>query len=212
MNRKLIWSILALVALAVGGCHTNKDNDGQCHIYGVANELFEGKKIFLVPLVGPATADRVDSVVISEGKFRFTTAPGDMKVIRIDYHYRINVQDLLVVAEPGRVDVVIDTVSSGGGTPQNDSLQQWKAHTEEHQKQVIILRKAMKQAKAEGNQTRAEELKAQLDTLQRNYRRYSRAMASRLEEGTLKEFLSKQFPTTIKRRMADGTVEEVPYD
>ena len=45
--------------------------------------------------------ETVDSVVIENGTFEFTSDLNEMKVIRVDYHFRSGVQDLLVVSEPG---------------------------------------------------------------------------------------------------------------
>ena len=39
---------------------------------------------------------------------------------------RINLQELLVVKEPGEIAVKIGSKSSAGGTALNDSIQQWK--------------------------------------------------------------------------------------
>ena len=212
MKKKQFLSALALLSLLAVACHTVNDNDGQCHIYGTVNPKFEGKKIFLVPQQGPAVAETVDSVVIKDGCFTFHVAPGEMKVIRIDYHFRTGVEDLLVVAEPGRIEVNIDSVSHGGGTPQNDSLQQWKEYTVDHNKRVIPYRMRLREAVKQGNKAEQEALTQTIDSLQRDYRRHSRQLARQLKEGILHDFLTRQFPSTIKRRMPDGTVEEVPYD
>ena len=126
MKLKKPLSVGLLAALLATGCHTINDNDGGCHIYGTANPRFNGKKIYLVPLQGKVTAEKVDSFIVNNGQFEFHVAPGEMKIIRVDYHVRLGVEDLLVVAEPGRIEVSIDSVSYGKGTPQNDSLQQWK--------------------------------------------------------------------------------------
>ena len=97
--------------------------DTTCRIHGtVGIEHLNGKRIFLVPLFGPQTAEYVDSVVIKDGKFEFTTDSAKMFKILVDYHYRAGVQQLLVVGEPGDILVNIDSVSSAGGAPQNDSL------------------------------------------------------------------------------------------
>lgn len=212
-KRQQLLGALAILSLLLGACHTAiNDNDGQCHIYGTINPRFEGKKIFLVPQQGPAVAETVDSVIIQNGRFAFHVAPGEMKVIRIDYHFRTGVEDLLVVAEPGRIEVTIDSVSHGGGTPQNDSLQQWKEYTAAHTRRVIPYRMKLREAVKQGSQAEKEALTHTIDSMQREYRRHSRQLAKQLNEGILHDFLTRQFPSTIKRRMPDGTVEEVPYD
>ena len=60
-----------LATMVLAGCQSK---DGVCRIKGtVSMEQFDGKQIFLVPLYGPQTAEYVDSVVIKDGKFEFTT-------------------------------------------------------------------------------------------------------------------------------------------
>lgn len=212
MKKNQLLGTLAFLSLLAGACHTVNDNDGQCHIYGTVNPKFEGKKIFLVPQQGPAVAETVDSVVIKGGRFAFHVNPGEMKIIRIDYHFRTGVEELLVVAEPGRIEVNIDSISHGGGTPQNDSLQQWKEYTMAHTERVIPYRIRLREAVKQGNKAEQERLTQVIDSLQRDYRRHSRQLARQLKEGIFHDFLTRQFPSTIKRRMPDGTVEVVPYD
>ena len=124
MNRILFFSLAALAAVVFMGCRKTS----VCHIHGtVVGEQYEGKRIFLVPFTGPATAETVDSIEIKEGKFEFTPDSMQMYKILLDYHYRLGIQPLIVIAEPGEIQVTIDSISSAGGTPQNDSLQ---AHRE----------------------------------------------------------------------------------
>ncbi|MGN0281107.1 MAG: DUF4369 domain-containing protein [Prevotella sp.] len=198
------------VALAVIGC-TQTTNDGLCHIKGTANSKFNGKKIFLVPIDRPATMETVDSVVIEDGKFEFTSSDNEMKVIRLDYHYRTGVQDLLVVAEPGELEVIIDSISSGKGTPQNDSLQHWKELTEHFNKECMPFRITGMNAEKTGNTALAEQMKAKLDSLRNNYRRQSHQLGESMKEGVLHDFLLKQFPKTYKKKMPDGSIEELPF-
>ena len=87
------------------GCQ--KANDGKFHVEGVVNgEQYEGKRIFIVPLYGSKTAEYVDSMEITDGKFHFTKDTMQMYKILLDYHYRMGVQPLLVVGEPGTIRVV----------------------------------------------------------------------------------------------------------
>lgn len=91
------------------------------------DKTYDGEVIYLVPLEN-AVKERVDSAVIREGFFRFegrVTAP-EIYVIRAKPVLRYNLEELLVVREPGELTAKIDTKSSIGGTPLNDSLQVWK--------------------------------------------------------------------------------------
>ena len=102
MKNIFFVGIIALTTLALAGCSSSTGQaDGKCHITGTANNILNGKKIFLVPMNRPATMETVDSVVIENGRFEFTSDVNEMKVIRVDYHFRSGVQDLLVVSEPG---------------------------------------------------------------------------------------------------------------
>lgn len=82
------------------------------------------------------------------------------------------------------------------------------AHTE----RVIPYRIRLREAVKQGNKAEQERLTQVIDSLQRDYRRHSRQLARQLKEGIFHDFLTRQFPSTIKRRMPDGTVEVVPYD
>ena len=101
------------------GCQ--QANDGKCHIEGVViGEQYEGKRIFLVPNSGPATMETVDSMEITNGKFHFEPDSIQMYKILLDYHYRMGLQPLIIVGEPGTIKVTIDSISHATGTPQNE--------------------------------------------------------------------------------------------
>lgn len=121
-----VLGLLTVVSMVVmAGCQS--PNKQLCRIHGkMESGRWDGKKIFLVPMFGLQDAAHVDSVVIKDGTFEFAVDTVEMKVIRVDYHYRDGVQDLLVVSEPGDVEVTIGANSITSGTPQNDSLQVWK--------------------------------------------------------------------------------------
>ena len=169
------------------------------------------KKIFLVPMTRPATMETVDSMVVADGKFAFTADTCDLRVIRIDYHYRTGVQDLLVVTEPGDLVVNIDSISSCKGTPQNDSLQAWKERTERFNMECQPFMIDGRNAEKKGDITTAEAMKAKLDSLRRDYRRASNALGESMKGTSLGDFLLKQFPKTYKKKMPDGSIEEVPF-
>lgn len=209
MNKKHILTAWVIAATAFAGCTSTPKEESLCHIHGIANERFEGKKIFLVPVNGPATTETVDSVVITDGRFEFVSEPGEMKVIRIDYRYRTGVEDLLVVMEPGEVEVTIDTISSGKGTPQNNTLQQWKEQTLQHHRRLAPIRKKIREATKAGHSTTAEALQQQVDSLEKAYKRYSRHLTDQLGEGTLYDFMNTRFPLSYPKKQPDGTITTV---
>ena len=86
---------MAVAAMVFVACQRGK----VCKIHGtVVGRQYEGKRIFLVPFSGPATAETVDSIEIKDGKFEFT--PDSMQIYKIllDYHYRFGTHALIVVA------------------------------------------------------------------------------------------------------------------
>ena len=206
---KKIIATIALAATFIGCTSTSKTEDGLCHIQGTTNERFEGKKIFLLPAEGSATMETVDSVVVTNGKFAFQSEPGEMKIIRIDYRYRTGVEDLLVVMEPGNLEVIIDSISSGKGTPQNDTLQAWKERTMQHYRSLAPYRIQAREAEKAGDRATVDALKQKIESLEKAYKKYSRDLTDRLKEGTLYEFLNTRFPYSYPKKMPDGTITTV---
>ncbi|MDO4496706.1 MAG: DUF4369 domain-containing protein [Bacteroidales bacterium] len=91
-------------------------------------DRYENAVLFLVPEQGPHPRP-VDSVFVSkDGSFRFTGNVEQVACLRLSRKVRMGIQDLLVVTEPGLTKVVLDSVSSSSGTPQNDALQRFKDH------------------------------------------------------------------------------------
>ena len=203
---------MAVVVLTVfQGCR--QTNDGKCHISGVVNgEQYEGKRIFLVPMYGPKTAEYVDSVEIKDGKFEFTPDSVKMYKILLDYHYRFGLQPLLVIGEPGEVKVTIDTVSHATGTPMNNALEQWKVHTEQHNLQMALMRRNIDELNKKGEKAQADYLKQRADSFHLVYKDYTRQMAAGSEGTVLGDFLKDLFPLTYKRKMPDGRIVKMNAD
>jgi hypothetical protein len=91
------------------------------------NEKYDGEYVFLLPLDG-VMPRIIDSVQVKDRSFVFTgkADSAQMKIIRMRHLLRLDIQELLVVVEPGNIWVRLDTVSAAGGTPQNEKLQAWK--------------------------------------------------------------------------------------
>lgn len=194
-----MYVCLAVAGIVLAGCNGKGTlPEGICHISGTIPADYNGKRIFLVPLYGPQTAEYVDSMEVKDGQFEFTKDTVMMAKILMDYHYRMGVQQLLVITEPGEVEVVIDSISSAKGTPQNDSLQKWKDATEQHNRVMGQLRRVKKTAEA--------------DSLHIAYKRFSRQLAANMQEGLLHDFLNNMFPQTYKQKMPDGTIVTMDAD
>ena len=206
MKRKYIGLCALITVTLMAAC--NSAPQGSCRIHGVVDDdRLNGKQIFLVPLEDDS-AEAVDSVYIKDGKFEFATDTCHMAQIVMDYHFRDGVERLLVVTEPGDLNVTIGRVSSSSGTPGNDSLEVWKKATINHTREMATLKKAA-QEMAKTDTVRAKQLLAQADSVHVQYKRYTRQLASSLQEGALREFLSGLYPTSYPKRMPDGTVVTV---
>ena len=207
--------LLCLMAIAVVTMFYScqQANDGKCHISGTVNgEEYEGKRIFLVPFSGPATAETVDSMEITNGKFHFEPDSMQMYKILLDYHYRMGLQPLIVVGEPGHITVTIDSVSHATGTPQNDSLEQWKMQTEIHNRQYGLMRKNVVDLSKRGDTLQASYIKQRADSFHLVYKNYTRQLAKNMEGTTLGNFLKDLFPLTYQRKLPDGRVVTMNAD
>ena len=207
--------LLCLMAIAVVTMFYScqQANDGKCHISGTVNgEEYEGKRIFLVPFSGPATAETVDSMEITNGKFHFEPDSMQMYKILLDYHYRMGLQPLIVVGEPGHITVTIDSVSHATGTPQNDSLEQWKMQTEIHNRQYGLMRKNVADLSKRGDTLQASYIKQRADSFHLVYKHYTRQLAKNMEGTTLGNFLKDLFPLTYQRKLPDGRVVTMNAD
>ena len=110
-------------------------------------ERYEGAWLYMVPMRGPEPKP-VDSVAVArDGSFRFRGNVEQIAVLRLDWHVRYGIQELLVVTEPGVTRVRLDSISSClEGTPQNMLLQQWK----EHQQNFFLTRARIMKMRQDG--------------------------------------------------------------
>ncbi|WP_051949760.1 DUF4369 domain-containing protein [Prevotella sp. FD3004] len=209
--KKILLCVMAMAVVTM--FYSCKQNSNVCRIQGVVNgEQFEGKRIFLVPFTGPKTAETVDSMEIKDGKFHFETDSMQMYKLLIDLRFRVGIQPLLVIGEPGEVRVVIDSVSHAMGTPQNDSLEKWKARTEIHNRELGKMRRYVADLQKQGDTVRAKYIQQRADSFHLVYKNYSRQMAENLKEGVLHDFLKNMFPLTYQRKYPDGRVVTMNAD
>ena len=195
---RIVLSVLGILLLFLASCQSDKG--GECRIYGeMADHSRDGKMVYLVPLIRPDSVG-VDSTVITDGKFEFRTRECRMSIVRVELLSRYGLQDLLVVTEPGDVWVKIDSVSSSGGTPQNEVLQQWKEYTQDYGRAFYACRQKRNAAFRAGDTTAANGVQVEVDSLQRVYRNKSRALIEGLAEGALRDFLAGKFPAEESER------------
>ncbi|MBR3800463.1 MAG: DUF4369 domain-containing protein [Rikenellaceae bacterium] len=115
--------LIVMMLLCAVGCRPS----ATMIIRGTAPSECEGLNVYLVPQPFPK-AEEVDSTVIREGRFEFRVDASQERMcdITISRKSRVPFQRLLVAIEQGELEVVIDTISVGGGTPMNDDLTEWK--------------------------------------------------------------------------------------
>ncbi|WP_235655863.1 DUF4369 domain-containing protein [Prevotella heparinolytica] len=143
---KLCFRFLLCIGCLLGaGCGNTK------HGYVIEGTLpsvkYDGEWIYLVPMEN--APGRVDSVKIANASFSFSGQGEEMKVLRVRPLLRIDIQELLVVTEPGTIYVTADTLGSVAGTPQNDALQRWKEEREKMQMDYRLIRKRLPTATGE---------------------------------------------------------------
>ena len=210
--KKILLCFMAVTAMTMlFSCQ--QANDGKCHIEGVViGEQYEGKRIFLVPNSGPATMETVDSMEITNGKFHFEPDSMQMYRIVLDYHYRMGLQPLIIVGEPGTIKVTIDSISHATGTPQNDSLEQWKIQTENHHLQLATMRRMIANMEKGGDSIQTKAIKQRADSFHLVYKNYTRQLAQNMEGSVLGDFLKSLYPLTYKRQMPDGRIVTMNAD
>ncbi len=175
MKRVIIWAVVLTAALF---CSCGRD-EYRIHGRVTSNDL-EGIRIFLVP-VGHEEPENVDSLEIHNHEFSFKGRKHWMCAIRLDRHHRDKGQNLLVVTEPGDIYVTIGPNSTGGGTPQNDSMQVWKDLTIQKNLRYAEYREAGRKDLA--------------DSLHAAYRKRTQQMALALgEESIAGAFLLDMYP------------------
>lgn len=213
--KKILLCFMAVAAATL--FYSCQQNDGKCYIEGTVNgEQYEGKRIFVVPINGPKTAEYVDSMEITNGKFHFTKDytkdTTQMYQILLDYHYRMGVQPLLIVGEPGHLQVTIDSISSASGTPQNDSLQMWKEATEKYHQEYATYNRTIGMLRERGLIEKADTMEQKAREFRISYKNYTRQLAENMKEGALHDFLKGLFPLTYKRKMPDGSIKTFNAD
>ena len=150
---------------------------------------WDGKKIYLVPMFGHVDAAYVDSTIIKNRKFEFATDSCEMKRITVEVTARYGTQDLLVVTEPGDIQVSIGKNSRAGGTPENDSLQIWKDQLMKYSAVLNLLSKQEKYV----NDTSL--LKSKRKAIISQITSYTEQMKKRMSSGPFKTFLEKMYPS-----------------
>lgn len=138
-TRFLLFCISCLLWAGCGNPRQNYMIEGT-----LPSGKYDGEWIYLVPMEN--APGRVDSVKIANASFSFSGQGEEMRVLRLRHLLRIYIQELLVVTEPGTIQVKADSLGSVTGTPQNDALQEWKEGREKKQEAYRFIRTGLQNA------------------------------------------------------------------
>ena len=192
--RKLFYLLFAFVCAGAVCCTGSKD---EYVIKGSTSQTrLDGERVFLVPYGTKSYEDSigVDSVVIKNGKFEFRGHKGEFLArVTMDKRVRYGTQDLLIVTEPGEITVVIDSVSSGKGTPQNDLLQAWKILKEDHDKVQWNQSQHIKYLREQGDTVYANALADSLRTYNESYLKLIHDLMKTVGPGTAYDVLRQRY-------------------
>ena len=92
--------------------------------------------------------------------------------------------------EPGCVEVHLDTLSSGGGTPQNDSLQAWKNRALAFQKNSYQMMTAYRNSLAANDTATSNRLKSEMRKARDEYRKETIRLADDMAGTPLAIFMN----------------------
>lgn len=137
--------LLTLSCIVLLGC---KNTNPDFVIEGTLPSVkYDGEWIYLVPMKD--APGRVDSFKIVNATFKFSGKGEEIRVLRMRPRLRMELQELLVVTEPGTIQATIDTLGTVRGTPQNDALQHWKEERENSQQATRVAIRELKTASKE---------------------------------------------------------------
>jgi len=112
------------------------------------SDRYDNEAVYWVPLEGEHPKP-VDSTHIKKNTFRLVISErnfGKMGVVRVRPLLRLGLQEILVFAEEGTVNVHLDSISRATGTPLNETLQYWKDRKHSYDMDLYALRRKYRDA------------------------------------------------------------------
>ena len=156
------------------------------------NASYDNEWIYLVPFEG-ASKKTVDSTLIRKAGFRFKLKPekqNQIYILRVRPVLRLELQEILVVSEPGTVHVSLDLRSSASGTPLNETLQEWKEKKHSSDSILYSLRRKYREV---SNETGKALLLSQIEELDKEYRTYSDSLAEMNKDNPVGQLIGSLF-------------------
>ncbi|MCD8387643.1 MAG: DUF4369 domain-containing protein [Bacteroidales bacterium] len=155
-------------------------------------ERLNGHRVFLVPYGSKQIEDSigVDSTVVEDGKFEFRGRGEYLARVTMDRKVRYGTQDLLIVTEPGGdIVITIDSLSTGGGTPQNEALQRWKDMKHAHDVMLAPQRAHLQYLRQHGDSVYAAALQDSIKAYNDDFREQVLGIARILGKGPAYDLL-----------------------
>lgn len=166
----------------------------------VTQPRLEGQQIFLVPMDNDVKARiGVDSVYIKDMKFKFEGDEEFLGRLTLDIKVRRGTQDLLIVTEPGTIDVLIDSISVGGGTRQNEVLQTWKDRLGEHEASLRDYHRHLNYLRQKGDTTYMRLLTDTIRQSNITFKHQMQDLAKTLEEGPAYDLLMQRYGNNLDK-------------
>lgn len=196
MRKTFILSLIFFAAFFASCSKTATATGGEFRVHGTtSNPRLEGACIYLIALdASIRDSVGIDSTFIKDGKFEISTTKSMMGILRVDYHHRYNIEDLLVVEEAGDLYANIDSVSSAHGTPNNDALQRWKNVNAVYRTKNATMAVNYTAARTAKDSVTMNKIKSRVDSLYLDFKQQTYKIADGLDDGPLKEFFYKMYP------------------
>lgn len=201
---KIRFLLLCLGCFLWGGC----GNQGQHYVIEgtLPSVSYDGEWIYLVPMEN--AHGRVDSAKITDATFTFSGTGEEMKVLRLRPLLRMQIQELLVVTEPGLIGVKADSLGSVTGTPQNDALQKWKEGRERQQMAYRSVRTGLQSATGRDSLL----LMQRYDTLRKQEQEMNFLLMKEQKNNTLGIFVQKMLRGSLTEEQQKQLDENLPKE
>jgi len=153
---------------------------------------FDNERVYLVPFKG-ASSKTVDSTLIRNGSFRFKLKPAKQNqifIVRVKPILRLELQEILVVSEPGTIQVNLDFRSSSSGTPLNQTLQEWKEKKYVSDSTIHSFRRKYQK---EIDETEKALIQSKVEEISKEYRNYADSLVEINKDNPVGELIGSLF-------------------